>query len=249
MERAPSAAPVEPRVHWPAVIVYFAIACAISWPLFFWRDLRHEAWADWHVPETLKLLLPATGPALGALVAMLIFRKKVPRTFSLGGTSWSRSLLFAGVPAAVVIAIGTGEVQRHLTAIFWVEVHMLYALGIELGWRGFLQDALFPLPRRHRFVLIGVLWSLWHVTTFWDSGLRIASMAALSIGGSFVIGWTVERSRSLIVAAAVHLVFHFSQHLTGKGLFLVAGVSAAAWALLMRSWPDPSTDLEDASYP
>jgi hypothetical protein len=38
-------------------------------------------------------------------------------------------------------------------------------LGEELRWRGFLQDALRPLPPVKRFVLIGVMWEFWHFTT------------------------------------------------------------------------------------
>ena len=37
-------------------------------------------------------------------------------------------------------------------------------LGEELGWRGFLQDALRPLPRGWRYLPIGILWEFWHFT-------------------------------------------------------------------------------------
>ena len=37
-------------------------------------------------------------------------------------------------------------------------------LGEELGWRGFLQDALRPLARLPRYVLLGAIWEFWHFT-------------------------------------------------------------------------------------
>ena len=237
------AAPEAPRrVYWPGVIFFYVVACGISWPLFWWRDMHPESWEAWRAPETVKGLLPAVGPALGALLALALVRNRHRRTVSLGGTSWPRTLLFTAIPTALLVAVGVGEEQPHLTALFFAEVHILYALGEELGWRGFLQDALGPLAPRRRFVLIGVLWGIWHLTTFAYGGLeaaalRIAIMFVLWIAGSWGIGRAVERSRSLVIAATIHLVFNFGQHLTPKRTAFVLGVSAIAWVYLLRTWP------------
>jgi membrane protease YdiL (CAAX protease family) len=232
------------RVHWPAVIFFYVVACAIAWPLFWWRDRLQASWAAWPVPEAVKTLLPALGPALGALLALAIFRKHHRRTVSFAGTSWRRSLLFAAIPSALVVAVGVGQEQPHLTALFFVEVHIVYAVCEELGWRGFLQDALAPLPPRRRFVLIGVLWGFWQLTTYAYGGLgpglvRFALMFVVWIGGSWGIGRAVDRSRSLVVAAMLHLVIVFGENLTTKrGLFVLV-LSGAAWLYLLWTWPPP----------
>ena len=41
-------------------------------------------------------------------------------------------------------------------------INGLFALGEEVGWRGWLQAALEPLGRRRGVVLTGVIWGLWH---------------------------------------------------------------------------------------
>lgn len=233
------------RVYWPAVVFFYVVACAIAWPLFWWRDMLPEAWAAWRVPETVKGLAPASGPGVAALLALAIFRKKHRRTVTLLGTSWTRSLAFAAVPTVLVVAVGVGAEQPHLTGLFFAEIHILYALAEELGWRGFLQDALAPLPPRPRYVLIGVLWGIWHLTTFTSGGLaqmvlRPAVMFVLWVGGSWGIGRAVERSRSLVVAAMIHLVFNFGQNLTPKRALFVLGLSAIAWLVLLRRWPTPA---------
>ena len=250
----PAAPTAPPRVYWPAVIVFYAVACGLAWPLFWWRDMQPQAWAAWRVPETVKGLAPAAGPAIGALLALMIFRTKVVRTVSPGGTSWPRSLLFAAIPAALLVAIGVGEDQPHLTALFFVEVHLLYALAAELGWRGFLQEALAPLAPRRRFVLIGVLWGAWHLTTFAYGGLgsaalRLAMMFGVWIAASWGIGRAVERSRSLLVAAMIHVVFAFGEHLTRKRALFALGVSALAWFLLLRGWPRHHAAAKEVSGP
>ena len=56
------------------------------------------------------------------------------------------------------VAITAEEVE--LSAAFLVMVvgrGFFQVLGEELGWRGFLQDALRPLPRMRRYVLIGAM--------------------------------------------------------------------------------------------
>ncbi len=226
------------------MIFFYVIACAIAWPLFWWRDRSNASWEAWQVPETVKGLLPAMGPAIGALLALVIFRNKHRRTVSFAGTSWRRSVLFAAIPTALVVAVGVGQEQPHLTGLFFAEVHILSALAEELGWRGFLQDALAPLPPRRRFVVIGLLWGIWHLTTFAYGGLgpgllRFAFMFVIWIGGSWGIGCATLRSRSLIVAAMLHLVLVFGEYLTTKRALFVLGLSAVAWLLLLRTWPRP----------
>lgn len=232
------------RVYWPSLIFFYVVACAIAWPLFWYRQTHALAWAAWRIPEAMKAVAPALGPAIGAVLALVIFRKKHRRTVTLFGTSWTRSLAFAAVPTALVIAVGVGPEQPHLTALFFAEVHILYALAVELGWRGFLQDALTPLPAHLRYTLIGLLWGIWHLTAFTSialspAALRIPATLVLWILASWGIGRAVERTRSLVVAAMLHLAFTFGENLTLKRALLTLGLSAVAWLALLRAWPKP----------
>ena len=54
-------------------------------------------------------------------------------------------------------------------------------LGEELGWRGFLQDALRPLTPYKKYIIIGVMWELWHFTNRMSAGLEISTFIRVGI--------------------------------------------------------------------
>ena len=235
------------RVNWASVAVYYAIACAISWPLFWWRDRHRESWTAWDVPGFVKGWAPAIGPAVGAMIAMAIFRRTHRRTVSIFGTSVVRSLGFVAVPIVAMTAVGVGDDGPHLTGLLSGMVFLVYALGEELGWRGFLQDAVRPLAPAPRYLTIGLLWGAWHFTTFASGGpaevaTRMAMMAAIWVLGSWGIGLAVDKSRSILVAAMLHLTFNLSRALPGSKVFLVLGPSIAAWVVLLNRWKSGPPD-------
>jgi hypothetical protein len=222
------------------------VACAITWPFFWWRDMHPESWRAWDVPVFVRGLAPALGPAVGALLALVLFRRTHHRTVSLLGSSPWRSLVFVAVPLALMTLAGAGGESPHLAGLLGGLSYTLYALGEELGWRGFLQDALRPLAPSRRFALIGVLWGAWHLTTFARGSLgevvlRTAVMfPLLFIGGSWGLGQAVERTKSLAVASMLHLVFNLSRALPTREALGVLGVSAGVWFVLLRAWPRPA---------
>lgn len=234
------------RVNWPAVATYYGLACLISWPVFWWRDIHPAAWAAFGAPGFVKAWLPALGPFLAALAAWGLFPRTGSRGAGLWGSSLWRSLVFAGTPVAIYAAVGRGTDEPHLTALLVGLIYLVYALGEETGWRGFLQGALTPIPPRFRYPLIGLAWGVWHFTTFTRGALhevvpRLALMLVLWILGSWGIGNAMESTRSLLVCAVLHLIFNFSTAMPLPVAALVIGGSAIVWIYLLRTWPrDPA---------
>ncbi len=229
------------RVHWISVAVYYTLACAISWPLFWWRDMHPASWQQWDAPGFLKGWLPALGPALGALVVLIAFPQARTYRVTLTGTSWWRSLAFATVTVAAMTVAGIGTDQPHLTGLLTGLAYLVYSLGEEVGWRGFLQGALQPLAPAPRYICIGLLWGTWHFTAFASGGLahaapRLALMSVVWILGSWGIGLSVDKTRSLTVAAMLHLLFNFSQALPHTMAVWVIGISVIVWVLLIATW-------------
>lgn len=93
-----------------------------------------------------------------------------------------------------------------------VFIASLSALGEELGWRGFLQTRLDVIAPKYKYILIGLIWSLWHgpliyLTDYlntpktWLSALFFTvSLVSLSV----IMGHLTERSRSVLPAALLH---------------------------------------------
>jgi membrane protease YdiL (CAAX protease family) len=121
-------------------------------------------------------------------------------------------------------------------------------LGEELGWRGFLQDALRPLPRGWRYLTIGILWEFWHFTNGTHGpdlsatvrGLMLSYPTVIAL--SVVIGEATDRARSLVIAVTLHFwidaLFEVPRLVDGPAwpTYSVFGLSLVFWAVLLLWW-------------
>ena len=229
-------------MNWASVAVFYAAACGVSWPLFWWRDAHRESWLAWAAPWTVKGLLPAAGPCLAAALCLLLFRRTHRRTVTLLGTDAARSAAFLATPVVLLTAFGTGDDAPHLTGLIFGTVFAAYGFGEEMGWRGFLQDAVRPLPPLRRYLLIGVLWGAWHFTTFLggtpaDAAVRVAALAAVWVAGSWGIGSATDRTGSVLVAASLHLGYNYTTAVPLETWLPVLAATTLVWYALLRTWP------------
>jgi membrane protease YdiL (CAAX protease family) len=240
------------RVDWKAVGLYYALACAISWPSFWWRDMHTASWAAWRVPGFLKMAPIMWGPGIAALVALAVFRRSHPKTITFFGSSAGRSLAFYFVPFALLAAVclpgaeSPGRVAG-MTAALSV-IGFFNILGEELGWRGFLQDALRPLARLPRYVLLGAMWEFWHFTNRTHEGglaqvaLCLAIWYPVTMLLSALIGEAADRSRALVVAVTLHSwidALFEAPSLLGVApwrVYAVFAVSLVFWAWMLWRW-------------
>ena len=103
------------RVRWGSVALFYVIACAISWPFFWWRDAYAESWAAFTMLGYAKGLLPALGPAIGGIIAMAVFRKTHPRTITVFGTPIDITLSELAVETFFPADAATAQALRHMS--------------------------------------------------------------------------------------------------------------------------------------
>jgi membrane protease YdiL (CAAX protease family) len=245
-------APDGPRVRWGAVALYVVCACAFSWPFFWWRDVL--GWSGFPAPPTVGTFLIMWGPAVGAGLCAFAFRATHVRTVKLFGTDVKRSLLFWAAPTIALLALdaprGMGAIGA---ALLDVATGSVLVLGEELGWRGFLQDALRPLGAATRYTIVGVIWELWHFTTRYHDHTPVqqvfvsASFLLVTIALAFAIGWSVDRSRSLLVAVAIHAGVDQVALAPDATKLVAAGIGLAVWAWVLATWRAPTGEPSDAT--
>lgn len=236
------------HVDWRSIAIFYAIACLLSWPFFWWRDHDPQGWIAWAVPNVVKAWAPAAGPAIAFWCMSWLLGRSLPPRPTILGNAIVRALIFAAVPAILLMTIGIGSDEPHLTGLWFFFVYVVYALGEEAGWRGFLNEALKPLSAWRRATVVGLLWGTWHFTTFWggsagQAGLRLAIMYPLWILASWGLDRATTLTRSLLVAAMLHLLFNFATALPMKMALLVLLPSALMWILLIRTWKPDSARL------
>jgi membrane protease YdiL (CAAX protease family) len=82
------------------------------------------------------------------------------------------------------------------------------AFGEELGWRGYLQSG---LNRRlngfFAFLLVGILWGLWHVGNYQNGPAYMLFFVFSTIGYSAVMAWLLQGTNYNVILACL---FHFA---------------------------------------
>ena len=152
------------------------------------------------------------GPAIGALVAMAVFKRKTEYTIT-GKSVW-KSIVTIAVPCIVFCIVGGMNMGVLCLLAF------AYGLMEEYGWRGFLQYELRELPVWQYVLIITAMWFLWHL----DIGQRnILPFLVLLFFATWGIGKIATDTHSLLFCSAFHGIVNFSKRgLLSDTTYLVA---------------------------
>lgn len=141
-----------------------------------------------------------------------------PKTFS----KWNHgeSPIFTGLLLAVAIPVAA----------------FASALGEEIGWRGYLHSKLLSLAPRVRYLLTGLIWSVWHwpllILGYYHLSLHpwlnIACFTAALTSFGFLLGYLRDISNSSVPAAVAH-AGHNLWVLGAAALFLKAGPESSIY--------------------
>lgn len=157
------------------------------------------------------------------------------------GTSVDTSTMNMPPTPLVMLPLGiVGALMAGLT------VNAIFAMTEEIMWRGYLAQAFAGLSFCKKYATIGVLWGLWHIPLIalgYNYGAANALPGVVLFVGfcvvmSLVLGFVVERTRSVWLAAVLHGTFNgFSQVM----LLLVVGgssllASSAVGVISLVAW-------------
>ena len=145
-------------------------------------------------------LATGLGAAIGALVVMLVFKRKTEYTL-LGKSAW-KSIATIVIPCIVFGIIGGWDLG--VTCLF----AFAYGLLEEYGWRGFLQYELRELPVWQYVLIITVMWFLWHLDLTQRSVLPFFLHLLFASWG---IGKVATDTHSLLFCSAFHGIVNFSK--------------------------------------
>ena len=194
------------------------------------------------------------GPGIAALVCLYVFRKNHIRTVSFWGGNKMRSIAFYWLPILALVIPGLQEKQSginpHLMPVIYGIIGFISIFGEELGWRGFLQDALTPIKSYKKFFLIAFLWELWHFRSnlyFNHAYRQEAIMILYVIVLSFIIGFAVERTRSLWVAVTLHTWADIGVEFDSVATYWVLGFAIPFWAFMIYYWPTSKKQASQAN--
>jgi membrane protease YdiL (CAAX protease family) len=151
-------------------------------------------------------LLPVGLSVLGGIFTLLFGIAELDLNFTAMREMMGSTPRMENVSLAVII--GTQIALAILLAPF---LNVLFALGVELGWRGYLLPKLLPLGQWKAIFISGTIWGLWHVPAI-VQGLNypgypilgIFMMIAFCILCSTIFSWMYLNTRSPWAAALAH---------------------------------------------
>ena len=206
--------------------------------------MNAAGWAQWTAPNFLKTWSYMWGPGIASIICLLLFRKSHHNTISFFGSSAQKSIAFYVVPIIALAMVGVqGQgMNPHLFPFVFGLLGFVSILGEELGWRNFLQDALRPLPELWKYMLIGVMWELWHFTNRMGHGdlvqivIRVSIWIAALVLLSFIMGRATDRSKSVIVAVTLHSWIDILAEFNQTATYVVFGLAIPFWVYLLWQW-------------
>jgi uncharacterized protein len=242
-------------------LVFFALACAITWaldaPLAF-------AWATHAEPPPYALPLVGLG-AFGPTIAASLIAARRGRLREVFGR-WRTGPIWIAVglaaPLVVHLASTLVEVALGGQPAHWfyppnrpeyVAALVVFSIGEEFGWRGFayprLEARFGPVVGAS---ILGVVWGIWHLGMMFTAEhgaptiQAVAAFVAELALWSIVAAWVFERgNRSMAVALAIHAGGHLDNPTHGPEgeirlrvlRFAATAIAAALAALALRGRP------------
>ena len=210
------------NIHIGAIVTFYIIALLVRLISLYVVNKYPSIETNFTL-QIAAALATGLGPAIGALVAMFLFKRKTE--YSLVGKSAWKSIATIVIPCIVFGIIGGWKLGVTCLVAFG------YGLLEEYGWRGFLQYELRNLPVWQYVLIITVMWFLWHL----DLNQRsVLTFFPLLLFASWGIGKVVCDTHSLLLCAAFHGIANFSRRdLFSDTTFTVAFVCVIVFWIVM----------------
>jgi hypothetical protein len=233
-------------IRWIGVVCFWVAATLLSGafrPGFF--DFHNAPAYPFVLRFALEALLIGGGPALAAGLCWRIFGQQNRQSSLLGG--WrAGALAQAALPPAVFAAFGLPNDfgwNAHAAGAVVGLLIVLYALGEEIGWRGYMHDALGPLSFVPRGLVIGSAWWAWHLW-FLQPDATVAQMLSscgVIVGTAMIFSAIVTATRSWLATAAFHALGNIAFFAGGIPMasqqrFMIAGVAFVLMLLVHHTW-------------
>ena len=237
------------NISWKRIAIFFIIATLISnifrFDIFEFKS-ELEKLPTW-VFILSTVLLEGSGVIIGALIIIPFLKKERKTEISLFGTSKSKSLIMATIPIIILTIIGVKNdfgMDYHIYGFIAVIGTFLYCIMEEYGWRGYLQEELKTLKTWQKYLVIGFIWYLWHLTFLTKASIGDnLFFLAMMILGSWGIGQVVESTKSIIAGACFHLIIQIMMFnalikngIDGIEKLIILGVSVVIWFVIIKKW-------------
>ncbi len=158
---------------------------------------RFYLWA-WFLPIVLTIV--------GGLLTLLFGIAKLDLNFTMIRDAMASAAGGGEVPVGIIVLT-----QVLLAVTLAPFINVLFTMGEELGWRGFLLPQLLPLGQWKAILISGVIWGVWHAPAILQGHnypgypvLGMFMMIVFCVLLGIIISWMYLNTKSPWVAALAH---------------------------------------------
>ena len=158
---------------------------------------RFYLWA-WFLPIVLAFV--------GGLLTLLFGIAKLDLNFTMIRDAMASAAGGGEVPVGIIVLT-----QVLLAVTLAPFINVLFAMGEELGWRGFLLPQLLPLGQWQAILISGAIWGVWHAPAILQGHnypgypvLGVFMMIVFCLLLGIIISWMYLNTKSPWVAALAH---------------------------------------------
>jgi membrane protease YdiL (CAAX protease family) len=242
------------HINWKRLVIFLIIAITISnifrFDIFELKS-ELEKLPTWIFIFT-TVLLEGSGVIIGALIIIPFLKKERKTEISLFGTSKSKSLIMATIPIIILTIIGVKNdfgMDYHIYGLIAAFGTFLYCIMEEYGWRGYLQEELKRLKPWKKYLIIGFIWYLWHLTFLTKASVGDnLFFLGMMILGSWGIGQVAESTKSIMASACFHMIIQIMMFnalikdgIDGTEKILILGFSVSIWFVIIKKWEKENT--------
>ncbi len=195
-----------------AITIFYIIAIGLR---YYITEIKPSFFTNSNL--YINILLQGIGPLLGGLFVIKVLKR--PNQLKLLGIGILKTILAISIPIVLFSLVGilnTGI--PYINAPKYIAIIIVYALFEEYGWRNYLQSELSELNKILKYLIITILWFIWHLN--FELSIDNLIFFIILFAGSFGIGYVAEKSKSLILVALFHAFFNISQNELLNGIEL-----------------------------
>ncbi len=216
------------------ITLYYIIAIVLRYYILILKPAFFKD-ADYF----LQILLEGIGPLIGALLMIKVFKR--PNELSIFPIGIQKSIVLILIPVILFTLVGIINIGHpyYIGGPKLLFGAILYGAFEEIGWRGYLQAELNGLKKFHKYLIIAILWYVWHL----DFGFDIQHLFFFGIilFGTYGMGIVAEKTKSLVLVALFHAFFNLYyivnslEGITSNQILIILTISIISILYVMKN--------------
>ncbi len=221
------------------IILFILMALGLSYPIqqghineYFQRIVGNSIISD------SGYLLAGISTFTAALAA-LMFHKNISTRITILGDDKAKNILILSLPLIAFSICGISNnygMNKSAYGFIYASINIVYAFAEEFGWRKYLQNALEGLNKNVKYIIIGIVWWIWHFR--YNTQFDIFIFPLICLGGGFLLGKLADDTKSILPVVSMHTVIIL---VTNSGNFNKQSIISiiiviVGWTLVEQLW-------------